>query len=47
LQRRADADDANLFTFFANQADFRYRDFFIEAVRLVLSDGSTPENDKN
>jgi len=47
LQRSTNADDANLFTFFANQADFRYRDFFVEAVRLGLSDGSTPVNDKN
>jgi len=37
----------NLFTFCANQADFRHGDFFIEAMRLVLSDGQTPENDKN
>jgi hypothetical protein len=31
-----------LFAFSANQPDFRRIDFFIEAMRLVQSDGKTP-----
>jgi hypothetical protein len=36
--------DPQLFALSANQTDFRRVDFFIEAMRLVQSDGKTPKN---
>jgi len=43
LQRGTYIDDAQLFTFCTLETNLRNRDFFVEAMRLVLSYGETPE----
>jgi hypothetical protein len=47
LQGFANTDDAQLFTFCTLETNLRNRDFFVEAMRLVLSYGETPENNNN
>jgi hypothetical protein len=47
LQRGTNTDDAQLFTFCTLETNLRNRDFFVEAMRLVLSYGETPENNNN
>jgi len=47
MQCLANADNAELFTFCTLETNLRNRNFFVEAMRLVLSYGKTPENTKN
>jgi len=39
LQSRPDIYHTELFTVFTDETNFWYRDFFVEAIRLVLSYG--------
>ena len=43
----ADALDAERFSVFTNQPDFRGVDFFVYALRLLQCDGFAPYSDKN
>jgi hypothetical protein len=47
LQGSANIDDAKLLTFQTLETNLRNRNFFVEAMRLVLSYGETPENINN
>jgi hypothetical protein len=47
LQGSADTHDAQLLTFDTLETNLRYVNFFVEAMRLVLSYGETPENINN
>jgi len=44
VQSLTNTDYAELFTFCTLETNLRNRDFFVEAMRLVLSYGKTPEN---
>ena len=47
LQSSSDTHDPQLLTVHTLETNLRNRDFFVEAMRLVLSYGETPENNKN
>jgi hypothetical protein len=47
MQGLPDADDSQRLPFGSDQADFRGVDLFVDAMRLLQSDGSTPYPDKN
>lgn len=47
LQCSTNIDNTELFAFSALETNLRNRDFLVEAMRLVLSYGKTPENNKN
>jgi hypothetical protein len=47
LQCSTDTHDPELLTVYPLEANLRYRNFFVEAMRLVLSYGVTPEYNNN
>lgn len=47
LQCLTNADNTQLFAFHTLETNLRNRNFFVEAMRLVLSYGETPENNNN
>jgi hypothetical protein len=47
LERSPDTHDTELLTFHTLETNLRNRNFFVEAMRLVLSYGETPENNNN
>jgi hypothetical protein len=47
LQGCPNTDDSELFPFCTLETNLRNRNFFVEAMRLVLSYGVTPENNNN
>jgi len=44
LQRSSNVNNTELFAFNTLETNLRNRDFFVEAMRLILSYGKTPEN---
>jgi hypothetical protein len=47
MERGTDTHDTELLTFHTLETNLRNRNFFVEAMRLVLSYGETPENNNN